>query len=894
MDPRIAGHGGSCYRCCSLVFSGGVGGFLEEYVWISKIAFHPVFTGHAHPVLRRLAAQYGVEITIAGPDDTEPAAYLQAIDDAVGRKVAGIMVIGWGDEGTGAAIDRAMDAGIPVATVDSDVPGSRRLAHIGTDWARLGTAMADFLADSLDARGKVLMIGMRGLENMEAGFQGFQRGMSAHSDIQLLGPVDDLDVGFDRAEAIVAEHLAAHPDLAGIAGFDGNSGPGAAQALEKAGRTDTVRLVCVDADAPHLEYVANGAIDAAYRQKRETFTFLAFQMLHAYNHGAEVSGYRPGIINIPGNIDTGHIVVTTANIHTFHDELRLDDLFAHHSLSQRFGLVSKIAENIFEITLATDTHGGIIYANPAAARFSGYSEEEFQTISLTALFALNEEQRLDIEACLTDGHPCAFETVIVDRDGRRLPVHLSVSPLRTNAAIRGIVAVAFDIGARLETEKALQKAHDDLEVRVDERTRDLSRQITERKYAEAALLEANERLELRVEERTRHLREEIAEHRETLEALKTSEARLSDAIEGISEGFAIFDAEDRLIRCNEEYRKSLAGIEDILHPGVSFEDIVRKRAERGYLVGDAAAIDDFIRRRLQAHRDPGDPIRYSTAEGRWIQVNEYRTQEGGTTVIRTDASDRKRAEESLRRAKEEAELANRAKTEFLANMSHELRTPLNTIIGFSDLLTGETFGPIGRPEYLEYANDINVSGKHLLSLITDILDISRIETDALELRERRIDVAQAMASCVRLIKVRADEAKLDVSVEADAPLPALFGDERRVRQILLNLLSNAVKFTPAGGRIVLKAGIGDDGGFRISVADTGIGIASKDMDAALSDFGQADGSLTRKYDGAGIGLPLSRKLAELHGGSLTIESEPGAGTIVTVLFPPTRTQPLRP
>ena len=865
------------------------GELLEEYVWISKIAYHPVFTGHAHPVLRRLASQYNVEISIAGPEDTDPAGCIHAIEDSIRRGVAGIMIIGWGDPGTGEAIDRALDAGIPVVTVDNDVPDSRRLAHIGTDWARMGAAMADFLADSLAGRGKVLMIGIRGLENMEAGFQGFQRRMSTYPEIRLMGPVDDLDVRFDRAEAIVAEHLAEHPDLAGIAGFDGNSGPGAARALEKAGREGTVRLVCVDADAPQIEYVRGGVIDAAFCQKREAFTFLAFQMLHAYNHGAEVSGYRPGLINIPGNIDTGHIVVTTDNVDALDDQLRLDDLFAHHSLTQRFSLVNKIAENIFEITLATDSHGGIIYANPAATRISGYSEEEFQTISFGALFALSEEQRSGVEACLTDGRPRGFETVIVDRDGGRLPVHLSVSPLRTNSAVRGIVAVAFDISQRIKTEKALQKTHDDLKVRVEERTRELSREITERKYIEAALQESNERLEVRVDERTRHLHAIIAEHQETLEALKTSEARLSDAIESISEGFAIFDSEDRMVRCNEEYRRSLVGIEDILHPGVPFENIVHARAERGYMVGDADAVDDFVRRRLEAHRNPGGTIEYHMTDGRWIQINEYRTQEGGTTVIRADASERKRAEDKLHQAKEEAELANRAKTQFLANMSHELRTPLNIIIGFSDLLIGETFGPVGRPEYLEYANDINESGKHLLSLITDLLDISRIETDALELRERRVDVTQVMGSCVRLIKVRTDNAGLDVSVEIDEPLPALFADERRIRQILLNLLSNAIKFTPEGGGIILRAGIGEDRGFRLSVADTGIGIAPEDMDAALSTFGQADGSLTRKYDGAGIGLPLSRKLAELHGGTLELQSQPGTGTTVIVRFPESRT-----
>ena len=165
-------------------------------------------------------------------------------------------------------------------------------------------------------------------------------------------------------------------------------------------------------------------------------------------------------------------------------------------------------------------------------------------------------------------------------------------------------------------------------------------------------------------------------------------------------------------------------------------------------------------------------------------------------------------------------------------MSHELRTPLNTVIGFSDILAGEVFGPIGSRQYKEYAKDINDSGKHLLSLITDILDVSRIETGSLTMQENRVDVGRMIDSCARLIKVRADEAGLAVAVEKAGPLPALFGDERRIKQVLLNLLSNAVKFTPSGGRVSIGAAVGGDGGFVFTVSDTGIGIAPEDVEAA--------------------------------------------------------------
>ena len=258
-----------------------------------------------------------------------------------------------------------------------------------------------------------------------------------------------------------------------------------------------------------------------------------------------------------------------------------------------------------------------------------------------------------------------------------------------------------------------------------------------------------------------------------------------------------------------------------------------------------------------------------------------------TAFIR-DITERKQAEKVLREAKEAAEMTNLAKTEFLANMSHELRTPLNSVIGFSDILAGETFGPLGKPEYQEYAKDINDSGKHLLDLINDILDVSRIEADGLSLEESKTDVAMTATSCCRLVRERANRAGLELNLEIEDSLPALLADERRVKQILINLLANAIKFTPRDGKVALKVKIDGDGRMIFIVSDTGIGIAADNIQKVMSVFGQADGSLARKYEGAGLGLPLSKNLAKMHGGDMVVKSKPGVGTTVTVHFPKER------
>lgn len=239
-------------------------------------------------------------------------------------------------------------------------------------------------------------------------------------------------------------------------------------------------------------------------------------------------------------------------------------------------------------------------------------------------------------------------------------------------------------------------------------------------------------------------------------------------------------------------------------------------------------------------------------------------------------------------ADEHASTAAQAKSQFVANMSHELRTPLNAILGFSELIKNQAFGPLGDPRYLEYANDINYSGAHLLDVINDILGLSKIEAGKMELVEESIELHDVVDKTVSLMRTTAETAGVNLKTDVSEQLPRVLADERCVRQILLNLLSNAVKFTPLGGNVFVEAKQTGAGGIAVIVKDSGIGIAPEDIETVFEPFGQVETNMARRYEGTGLGLPLVKSLVELHGGELSLESELGVGTVVSVTFPPDR------
>ncbi len=408
---------------------------------------------------------------------------------------------------------------------------------------------------------------------------------------------------------------------------------------------------------------------------------------------------------------------------------------------------------------------------------------------------------------------------------------------------------------------------------------------------------------------------DITEQKHAVRLNQEAELRLKDAIENISEAFVLWDANNRLVMCNSKYQQFHSLPASVCTPGTPYENVAR------------AAKEPVVRQRvaLAGGESEGSSFEVQLGDGRWLQINERRTKDGGFVSVGTDISPLKQQEERLllserelmnsvrdlqksrvtleqqsqrladlaekyQREKTRAEEANRSKSEFLANMSHELRTPLNAIIGFSEVMEQQIFGAIGGAKYVEYARDIHRSGQYLLDVISDILDMSKIEAGRVQLEIKTHSVLAIVEECMRIVAPRAQEGKIEIGQKVSDSL-AVAADKRALKQVLINLLANAIKFTQENGRVTIEANRRGDV-VALSIADTGIGIPARALAKLGRPFEQVENHFTKTKSGSGLGLAISKSLVELHGGSLAIQSVVNQGTTVTVLLPRAAAEPL--
>ncbi|NQV20656.1 MAG: PAS domain S-box protein [Rhodospirillales bacterium] len=355
------------------------------------------------------------------------------------------------------------------------------------------------------------------------------------------------------------------------------------------------------------------------------------------------------------------------------------------------------------------------------------------------------------------------------------------------------------------------------------------------------------------------------------------EARLNDAVESFAEGFILYDADDRFVLCNTSYRNRFSELTEYLMPGVSFESFVRAIYTATPLLDAKYSTEEMLQKRLAAHRNgDGAPWIVQEADGGWVMIQEYITHDGGTAMIRTNITARVEAEQEIVTAKELAEAASQAKSEFLSSMSHELRTPMNAILGFGQLLDFEAEN-LTDPQK-EYVAEILKAGEHLMDLIVEVLDLSRIESGNMDVDLEEIDPKDAIDECLRMTRSLADEHDIKVSDKSvDHGLPTVMADNVRLKQVLLNVLSNAIKYNVDGGTVEFDCRITPDDKLRFVIADTGAGI-SEDMRERIFEPFDRLGAENSNVLGTGVGLTITKRIVEIMNGTIDFESEPGKGT----------------
>lgn len=370
--------------------------------------------------------------------------------------------------------------------------------------------------------------------------------------------------------------------------------------------------------------------------------------------------------------------------------------------------------------------------------------------------------------------------------------------------------------------------------------------------------------------------------------------RLVEALESISDGFVLYDPDDRLVLANSRYRQLFDGGTDIIVPGARFEDVLRHTAVNSIYGVAPEDLESWMAQRLRLHEVGGDSVEAQLTDGRWLRIEERITPSGDRVGLRSDITELKRREADLRAAREAAETASEQKTGFVHHLSHELRTPLNAVLGFAQMIADELLGPAGNPRYPAYAAQIAEAGAYMLELINNLLDLAKIEAGRLRLCEEACDLDLVLDLILSMISDRARRVKVTLVNNLPEQPPRLIADPTLVRQMLTNLITNAVKFAPADGSGRVEVGIEPtrDGGLAVYVRDNGAGMTPEQIPRALSPFEQAHDRKLAPEVGTGLGLPLTRALIELHGGRFDIESAVGVGTTVRLIFPPDRVSSL--
>jgi signal transduction histidine kinase len=359
-----------------------------------------------------------------------------------------------------------------------------------------------------------------------------------------------------------------------------------------------------------------------------------------------------------------------------------------------------------------------------------------------------------------------------------------------------------------------------------------------------------------------------------------AEARLlQSTLENIGEGLSVFDRRGRLIAWNSRFCELLELPPD-LPVGAPLRDILMLQAGRDFGRDDPSA---EVAKRLELfYRDVPTTKERVTPPGRILQISRRAMPDGAIVSVYSDVTDLKASERKLIQARSQAEMANHAKSEFLANMSHELRTPLNAIIGFSEIIAHELFGPLGNEKYLDYMKDIHKSSLHLLAIINDVLDMSKIEAGKLELSKEPLNIRHLIGEVIRMMREWAESRSIEMVTKLPVEEVEIWADERAMKQIFLNLMSNAIKFSRDGGQVCIRVVSDEPGLAVVEFEDHGIGMTEEELERALQPFGQAKPSTTRNYGGTGLGLPITKGLIEAHGGKLAIESRADQGTIARI------------